>query len=168
MQINAVSNTNFQAKDHYLSNQARVNAQKLLQKMNNNNKYKLNAEKTGWQADILSSLSTGKNVKFTDTRYFSQQENNVQRNADTFRCYQQMDNVQKKTDVADFFMTIGKNQLMANSETGKILSYKTGIFTSLSRVISKAEKYIDFLLKNFENSNEVKQHRFGTVLFKKN
>ena len=166
MQINAVSNTNFQAKDHYLSNQARVNAQKLLQKMNNNNKYKLNAEKTGWQADILSSLSTGKNVKFTDVRYFMQQTDNVQRKADTFCCYQQMDNVPKKTDIADFFMTIGKNQLMANSETGKILGSKTGLFTSLSRVISKAEKYIDFFLENFENSDVVKQHRFGTVIYK--
>ena len=152
MQINAVSNTNFQAKDHYLSNQARVNAQKLLQKMNNNNKYKLNAEKTGWQADILSSLSTGKNVKFTDARYFMLQT----------------DNVQKKSDVADFAMIIGKNLLNVNSETGKILSSKIGIFTSLSSVISKAEKYIDFLLENFENSDVVKQHRFGTVLFKKN
>ena len=147
-----MSKINFESKEYYISGQARANAQKLLQMMNKNNKYILNAEKTGWQADILSSVSTKKDVKFTDARYFRQIA----------------DDARKNTEIADFLMTIGKNLLNVNVETGKILSYRTGGFTSLSRVISKAEKYIDFLLKNFENSNEVKQHRFGTVLFKKN
>ena len=150
MQVKSVSGVNFQAKDYYLSNQARVNANKLLQMMNKNNKYKLNSKKTGWQVDILSSVSTGKNVRFTDTRYYLQNTDDIQKNANT----------------TDFTMRIGKNWLNVNGKTGKILSFKTGVFTSLSRVISKAEKYIDFFLENFENSDVVKQHRFGTVIYK--
>ena len=113
MQTNIVSKINFEAKDYYISNQARANAQKLLQKMNKNNKYKLNAAQTAWEVDILSSVSTGKNVKFTDTRYFSQQENNVQRKADTFRCYQQMDNVQNNSHVEPQFHLLNGTNLTA-------------------------------------------------------
>lgn len=144
MQINQVSNVKFQAKEYYISKQARENAQKLLQEMNKSTKYKENSAHTGWNADLLSTISTDKNVKFTDTRYF----------------IQPIDKPQENIEMADFTIQIGKNYLSVNSTTGKILRHKTGMFTSLNRVISKAENYINYLLENFKDSKLVKKQRF--------
>ena len=149
MQINSISNVNFKAKGYYISNQARENAQKLLQEMNKSTKYKENSAHTGWNADILSTISTDKNVKFTDARYF----------------IRPTDKVQENVDIADFTIQIGKNYLSVNSSTGKVLSSKVGVFSSLNRVISKAEYYINYLLDNFKNSELVKQKRFPIAGF---
>lgn len=149
MKVNHISNINFESKDYYISKQAREDAQKLLKEMKKSIKYEENSSHTSFSADILSSVTTGKKVKFTDIRYFIEPVNNAK----------------VKNNIPDFTMQMGKNALIVNSNTGKILRFETGIFTSIKRVISKAEKYINYMLENFNNSEVVEQHRFKIAGF---
>lgn len=148
MQINSVTNINFEAKKHvFISNQAKENAHLLLQKMNSRTTYKENSAHTGFESQILSSISTNKNVKFTDARIFLQPEQ------------------LRYNNTPDCTLHIGKNYLNINSKTGEVVSYKRGFLMSLSSFISKAESCLNNFLINFDNPDVVKKHTFGIAGF---
>ena len=144
MQINQISYINFEsAKKRFVSQEMRANTQKLLDMMNKKTEYSENKQGTAFTSNILASLSMGKKVRFIDNRVFIVPTNN------------------KIKDVPDCTLKIGKKFINFNSESGEIFKYETGTFTSLRGLLSKAEKYIEELLNNFDRSDVVAHNRFG-------
>lgn len=145
MQINSVSNLNFESKVYRISPQAQENAGILLKLMKTATVHKKNAFNSGWQSEILSSLSMADGINFSNARLFIHLPGNSVEN--------------KK--IPDFTLKMGNNTLNVNNETGEVITHKVGVFTSLSRVIKKAEKCISDLLDNFNDSDVVKKNTFS-------
>ena len=146
MQISAPTSINFEAKGYYISPKARANAETLLKMMKKNTSHKFNPISSEWHTEILSSLNMKDKIKFSNARLFTRSTT---------------EQIENKT-VPDCTLIIGKNILNINSETGQILSYKTGIFSSINGVIRKANKYINDFMDNFNNTNVVKRNTFKT------
>ncbi len=150
MQVNNVSSINFEsAKKRFISQEMQANSQKLLEMMNNGTKYTENNHGTSFTSYILASLSMGKKVRFIDNRFYL------------------FPTEGKIKDIPDCTLKIGKKFINFNSESGEIFKYETGTFTSLRSLLSKAEKYIDDLVTNFDKPEVVSKNRFGIKGFTK-
>ena len=144
MQVNTVSNISFESiKKRFVSQKMQADAQKLLEMMNKSTKYTEDEHGVSFTSYILASLSMGKNVRFVDNRiYLAPTNNNVK-------------------NTPDCTLKIGKKFINFNSETGEIFKYEAGTFTSFRGLLSKAEKYLEKLLDNFDKTEVVSQNRFG-------
>ncbi len=113
--------------------------------MKKSTKYKQDGADNRWNSDILASISLGKKIKFSD-----------------YRIYIQSKKIPEKA--CDCSLHIGKNIININSATGQITGYETGIFMGLSKLISKAEKYIKTFVDNFDNPNVVTKNTFSIII----
>ena len=144
MQVNPVSNINFESvKKRFVSKKMQTGAQKLLEMMNKGTEYTEDKQGTSFTSYIISSLSMDKKVRFTDNRIFQAPTNN------------------RIKDAPDCTLKIGKKFINFNSKSGEVFKYETGIFTSFRGLLSKAEKYIEKLLTNFDKTEVVSKNRFG-------
>ncbi len=144
MQVNPVININFSSK-YYISNDARETANALLCRMKKDTVYKKDPKTSNRCTEILSTLSMGK-VQFKHTALYNPYAGNPK--------------ISK--NFPDCTLKVGKNFLNINIQTGEVLSYKTGVFTSLRSLISKADKYMKELSDNFNNSDVVKKNTLIT------
>ena len=144
MQVNPISYINFNSK-YYISNDAKETANALLYRMKKDTVHKKDPKTSNWCTEILSTLSMGK-VQFTHTALYNPHTGNPK--------------ISK--NFPDCTLKVGKNFLNINIKTGEVLSYNTGVFTSLSGLISKADKYMKDLLDNFNNPDIVKKNTFKT------
>ena len=147
MQLNSISSINFESNGRYLSQRGRANAQQLLDKMSKSTTCKVNSSGTRRTYQIVSSLCLKDNIKFSDARLYIEQP----------------EASEEAVKVPDCIMEIGKNTLSINSKTGEILKHKVGFFSSLGRVIYKAESSLKTLLDNFDNNWIVKKNTFEIV-----
>ena len=147
MRINNASNLTFESvsKTGRISEKARVDADRLLKMMDDSAKYSINPDKTSYTMEMYTSLNLGKKIKFINNRYFY-----------PAGCKERM-----KENFPDFTIEIGNNRLDVNRETGNVIKYRTGIFTGLKRLISKAENAILDMACNFNNPDVVKKNTLG-------
>ena len=143
MQINQVSNINFESTGKkFVSQKTQANAQKLLKMMNSETKYSENPQGTSFTSDILASVSLGKKVRFVDNRFLV---------APTDK---------KIPNGPDTSLYIGKKFIIFNSISGEILRYKKGFFSTYRGFLSDVDKTISALAEYFNNSDVVRKNSF--------
>ena len=142
MQINQVSNINFESTGKkFVSQKTQANAQKLLKMMNSETKYTENSQGTTYTSDIMASISLGDNVRFVDNRFLVAPTNKIPNGPDTS-------------------LYIGKKFITFNSISGEILRYKKGFFSTYRGFLSDVDKTISALAEYFNNSDVVRKNSY--------
>ena len=138
MQINQVSNLNFEGSDKiFFSESAKKNIQQLMRKMNYATVYTENPSSQTIESKILATIDMGNKVQFSDNRFYFVPVRTP------------------KEDICDCSIKIGTNELFINSTTGEVVKYDISWLSSMKRVIKKAEKYINIFLQQFDNPQVV-------------
>lgn len=135
MPINSVNRTIPMAGKRFITPQMQNNVQYLLTRMNAETKENSNAYRTC--ALFVKSIKYKDEAKFMDGRMI-------------FKKVSPEEQMDKES-----FLTINKTELVINNKTGEIIDYYKPVFTRWSKIMKKAEKYLNQLKNNYDNSELV-------------
>lgn len=124
------------------------NIKSILTKMNSKTEYA--DDGYSFSAKILNRLSVGDQAEFVDGRHFIQK----------IPAESQM--------LGETKLVMGKTQLTIDNKSGKIINSKKPFYKPWKTVLKNADKYLDIIAENLENSKIVKQHKITIFGFTKN
>ena len=124
------------------------NIKNILTKMNSKTEYA--DDGYSFSAKILNRLSVGDQAEFVDGRHFIQK----------IPAESQMRGETK--------LVMGKTQLTIDNQSGRIIKSKKPFYKSWKTVLKNADKYLNIIAENLENSKIVKQHKITIFGFTKN
>ena len=143
MIVNRIQGTNFQSdveKKRYMTSGMQENAQLLMDKMNQCDKYTLDDNKLQYTVNYLLSVENSKS-KFTDES----------------KLYGRQNSFNDKSRVCSLKM--GSTTLYMDANSGEVFSKsEKSFFSSWSSIFSSAENCLENLVRNFDNSEFVKKN----------
>lgn len=136
MKIQAVQDRTFQAKQRFLSLEAKKNMQALLRKMNNETV--MDCTETTFSSKMLTGIKINKDSAFYDRRFFCA----------------------PSKDLTGFSeLVTGKTELLLDNMSGAVKALHKPFFKRWSGIMKNAEEILKTAVENFDN-NEVVEKRF--------
>ena len=137
MPIDSVNRTIPMSGKRFITPQMQNNVQDLLTRMNSETKENSNAYRTC--AAFVKSIKYKDEAEFTDGRMIFKKVS------------------PEEQMVKESFLQINKTSLVIDNKTGEIIEHRKPFFSRWSKIMKKAEKYLNLLKNNYDNPELVKK-----------